>query len=448
VDICVIGLGYVGSVSCGCLAALGHRVIGVDVNIEKVAAINEGRPPVLEPGLDALVENGVREGRIRATTDARDAIPHADAVLICVGTPSNRQGTVQTGFLTEVCEEIVALVNEAGRPLTVINRSTCLPRIHALLQDVLGRASDTEGEKLIAYVCHPEFLREGVAVADFYNPPKIVFGTESAVAIELCRQLYPQIEAPVFVVSVGVASLIKYASNCYHAVKITFANEIGMLSQELGVNAREVMDVFMSDTKLNISSAYLKPGAPFGGSCLPKDLRAVMSEARHLGVTLPMLDGVLRSNTEQIEQIKQRIHDGPHRSVGIVGLAFKENTDDVRESPMVALVEWLIGKGSQVRIYDAYLATERLVGANRAFALTSIPHLTDLVSQDLCDVVERSDLILVSHQVPQETWKAARWRKDQRVIDLVGLQSVADGYRYEGLYWQTAGDAARLAECR
>jgi GDP-mannose 6-dehydrogenase len=447
VDICVIGLGYVGSVSCGCLAALGHRVVGVDVNAEKVAAINEGRPPVLEPGLDALIETGVREARIRATTDARDAVSHADAVLICVGTPSNRQGTVQTGFLTAVCEEIVALVNQAGRSLTVINRSTCLPRVHALLQDVLGRACDTEVGSLIAYVCHPEFLREGVAVADFYHPPKIVFGTESASAIELCRRLYPGIEAPEFVVSVGVASLIKYADNCYHAVKITFANEIGMLAQELGVNAREVMDVFMRDTKLNISTAYLKPGAPFGGSCLPKDLRAIMSEARQLGVSLPMLDGVLRSNTEQIEQIKQRILEGPHKNVGIVGLAFKENTDDVRESPMVALVEWLIGKGSQVRIYDAYLATERLIGANRAFALTSIPHLAALVSQDLSDVVETSDLVLVSHRVTSEAWTAASWRREQRVIDLVGVPCLADGCQYEGLYWQTTDTSARSAGC-
>ncbi len=433
--ICVIGLGYVGSVSCGCLAALGHHIVGVDINPEKVAAISSGKPPVLEPGLEDLVSKAVDAGTLSATTHLPEAVKDADAALICVGTPSNRQGSVQTGFLTQVCREIAVASAGRKRPLVVLNRSTCLPRVHTMLQELLHAQGKESTNPTVEYVCHPEFLREGVAVKDFYHPPKIVFGVSGVGASDVCAALYPGIDAPVFTVSVGVASLIKFADNCFHAVKITFANEIGTVAHELGVNASDVMAVFMADTKLNISTAYLRPGAPFGGSCLPKDLRAMLNEARQLGVSLPMLDGALRSNHEQIEQLKQRILAMPHRRVAVVGLAFKEHTDDVRESPMVAIVEWLVGKGSQVVIYDGSLAPERLVGANRAFALSSIPHLTDLMTHELPRAVAAGDLVVVSHRLTADAWASVSWRPDQRIIDMAGIPALAALPQYEGLYW-------------
>lgn len=434
--LCVIGLGYVGSVSCGCLSALGHHVVGVDINEEKVAAMRGGRPPVLEPGLDDLILTAVREGRLSATTRMAEALRSSDAALVCVGTPSNRQGSVQTGFLTDVCREIATVAVDRQRPLVVLNRSTCLPKVHAMLQEIFRAGSDVSSPASVEYVCHPEFLREGVAVKDFYNPPKIVFGAAGPGSADVCDSLYPGIKAPTFTVSVGAASLIKFADNCFHAVKITFANEIGTIAHELGVDARDVMDVFMSDTKLNISTAYLRPGAPFGGSCLPKDLRAILAEARQLGVAVPMLDGALRSNQEQIEQLKQRIVTMPHRHVAVVGLAFKEHTDDVRESPMVSIVEWLIGKGSRVSIYDGSLATERLVGANRAFALSSIPHLAELMTHDLAAATAGGELVLISHRLSDEAWRTITWRPDQRVIDMVGVAALRNVPQCEGLYWR------------
>jgi GDP-mannose 6-dehydrogenase len=434
--ISVFGLGYVGAVSCGCLADLGHTIIGVDVSKAKVDLINNGESPIMEEGLLELLRKARSAGRLSATTSAEHAVKASELALVCVGTPSTPSGGVNSTYLERVCAEIGAAINQHNPPFfTVLNRSTSLPAIHRKLQRILEQTSNRRIGDGLGYVCHPEFLREGAAVADFYGPPKIVFGAADRQSEELCRKLYPSIDAETFFVTPEVASMIKYADNCFHAVKVTFGNEIGMICKELGVNAHAVMDVFCKDRKLNISPRYLKPGFAFGGSCLPKDLRGIMDAARETATPLPMLSGALESNRIQIERLLRRIGGLERPPIGIVGLAFKEGTDDIRESPMVAVVEYLTGKGHPIRIYDEHLSVQNMVGANLSFALQSIPHLAELLTHDLQAVVNSSRILVVSHRLSPQRWSEIKWKPDLRVIDLANVESLRNAPQYEGLYW-------------
>lgn len=434
--ISVFGLGYVGAVSCGCLAELGHEVIGVDVAPSKVDLINAGRAPIVEPGLAEILERTVASGRVRATTNTAEAVAASDAALVCVGTPSTPSGGVDSGYLENACREIGTCLSQSKQGFfAVLVRSTSLAPIHQRLQDVLTHTSGRALCQGIGYACHPEFLRESVAVDDFYHPPKIVFGVSDARTEAVCRQLYPTIDAATYVVPIDVASMIKYADNCFHALKVTFANEIGLLSRELGIDAHAVMEVFCRDQKLNISPKYLKPGAAFGGSCLPKDLRAILDMAREVARPLPMLHGVLESNRVQIDALLRRVISPSRPTVGLVGLAFKEGTDDVRESPMVTVVEQLCGKGHPVVIYDGCLSLGTMVGRNRSFAFEAIPHLADLLTQDLQRTVDAADVVVISHRLKPDVWQQVRWRAGQRVIDLVNIPELHDVPGYEGLYW-------------
>ncbi len=436
--ISVFGLGYVGAVSCGCLAELGHDVIGVDVVQSKVDLINEGRSPIVEEDLDTILAKAVSEGRLRATTDVNDAVTNSDLAIICVGTPSTHTGGITTTYLDNVCDEIAAVLSESVHEFyTVMVRSTALPPVHRALQQRLVEGSGRELGETLGYVCHPELLREGTAVRDFYNPPKIVYGTSDAKSEAVCHQLYPGIEAPTDYVSPAVAAMIKYADNCFHAVKVTFANEIGLMSHAMGVDGQEVMNIVCKDTKLNISTYYMRPGGAFGGSCLPKDLRAILDSARIEAIPVPMLSSTLESNRMQVQTLIDRVAratNGQRSRVGIVGLAFKEGTDDVRESPMVSVVEQLSGKGHTVRIYDEHLAMQRLVGANLSFALQSIPHLAELLTDDLPQLVAQSDVVVLSHRLQPQCWEAVQW-SDQRVIDVMGIDAIREVPGYEGLYW-------------
>lgn len=439
--ISVFGLGYVGAVSCGCLAALGHEVIGVDVAASKADLINAGMSPILEPGVAELIAWARAEKRLWATTDVATAVAASDAAFVCVGTPSSRTGGVLVTYLKNACREIAVALRERERRFTVFVRSTGLPWVHVNLQALLAADSGhTVGGERLGYVCHPEFLREGTAVADFHYPPKIIYGTEDDRSREVASRLYPGIAAPTFFVSTGAAAMVKYADNAFHAVKVAFANEIGVMCREYQVDARAVMDIFCQDTVLNISSKYLRPGSPFGGSCLPKDLRALLDAARDSAATLPMLNGALQSNEARITDLLTRVTTVPRRAVGIVGLAFKEGTDDVRESPAVAIVEQLLGKGHPVRIYDQHLSLQSLIGANRSFALQSIPHLAELLTQDLNTVISRSEVLIVCHRLDETHWSQLDWPKDQCIIDLVGVDLLKERPGYEGVYWSfTAG---------
>lgn len=433
----VFGLGYVGAVSCGCLGALGHRVIGVDVVKDKVDRIGRGESPIIEEGIDEILRKAVKDKLLTSTTDVAGAVRDSDAALVCVGTPSNPAGGVDSTYLDRVCRQIGEAVKAQGRDFyCVLNRSTSLPPVHQNLMRILEESTGSKLGDRIGYVCHPEFLREGIAVHDFYHPPKIVFGPTDEKSASLCRDLYPGIDAETFHVSPEVAAMVKYADNCFHALKVTFGNEIGLICKSLGIDSHAVMDIFCKDRKLNISDKYLRPGNPFGGSCLPKDLRGILDASRVTATPLPMHAGMLESNRVQIDRLVKRIIATSGRApLGLVGLAFKEGTDDVRESPMVYLVEQLLGKGVPVRIYDEHLAVQRLVGSNKSFALESIPHLAELLSNDLAAVVKASRTLVVNHRLDAKRWSAAGLTAEYRVIDLVNIPELRSLRGYDGLYW-------------
>ena len=329
--IAIFGLGYVGSTNAACLSKLGHSVIGVDVNEAKVALLASGQSPIVEPMVPELIAQGRAAGLVRATSSADMALQDADAAIVCVGTPSRSDGAIEPRFLQRVILEIAEVRRRIGRTIPIFVRSTSLPSVHraliAILQDAVGASQP------IAYCVHPEFLREGQAVDDFFYPPKIIYGITDDSVRDVIARLYPNIEAPTEILSTDASALVKYADNCFHAVKVTFANEMGLLAASFGVDAREIMRVFCLDTKLNISPRYLSPGLPFGGSCLPKDVRAVNAWSREQQMPLPMLDQVMRSNALQLDAIVERLASSGARKIGVFGLAFKDDTDDLRESP-------------------------------------------------------------------------------------------------------------------
>jgi GDP-mannose 6-dehydrogenase len=432
----VFGLGYVGAVTSVCLCREGHQVIGVDVDQRKVDFLNAGRPPISEPSLDELLRSALDKGRLKATADFASAVAQTEVAIICVGTPSLRTGGIDETFLDRTVRQIAECLRRSphNEPFIVVVRSTCAPATHQMLVKLLIDVSGRKLGKTVGYVCHPEFLREGSAVDDFFNPPKIVFGTEEPLSLTYCRQLYAAGGAPEFVVPVGIAAMVKYADNCFHAAKVTFANEIGMICRAEDVNAVEVMRIFCEDTKLNISARYLRPGGPYGGSCLPKDLRAVLDLGRRSAVKTPMLDALAASNREQIEAIVDRVLQRGARRIGVVGLAFKENTDDLRESPSLAVVERLFGKGLEMRIFDQYLSVPDIYGTNREYALRGVPHLESLMVNDLQELVDSASLLLVFHRIDENIQSGLRFGDDHHVIDL------SDSFRrqdvsYEGIYW-------------
>ena len=434
--ISIFGLGYVGSVSAVCLAKLGHEVIAVDISSDKVDRMTKGEPPVLESGLGTLLAEVLATGRLRTTVDPSEAVRCSEMAMICVGTPSTSSGGVESKYLYRVAEQIGAILNDSDQSsFAVVNRSTCLPEVHAqvaqLLKEYSGRSLGTG----ISYVCHPEFLREGVAVHDFFDPPKIVFGCDDVSAEVLCRELYSGIEAQTFVVPINVASMVKYADNAFHALKVTFANEIGLLCKDMEIDSHSVMDVVCQDTKLNLSPRYLRPGFAFGGSCLTKDVRAIRDYSRMRVLPTAMLNSILDSNHHQIQRLVQRLTESACSRVGFVGLSFKEGTDDVRESPIVSLIEQLCGKGYEVQIYDECLSVAQIMGSNESFALQMIPHLTELIVENLQSIVKRVDVLVVSHRLSVEVWASLDLPPTLKVIDLTRIDTLQNHPGYEGLYW-------------
>ncbi|MBM3796840.1 MAG: UDP-glucose/GDP-mannose dehydrogenase family protein, partial [Acidobacteria bacterium] len=367
--IAIFGLGYVGSVTGACLAELGHTVCGVDRDGFKVDSIRRGKAPFYEPGLEELIQKHAAAGRLSATSNAAEALDGADVAILCVGTPSERNGNLGLGQMRRACEEISSEIGNRAKRLIVTIRSTVFP---GTCRDVVMPALGTAN---VAVVANPEFLREGTAVKDFMEPALVVVGGDDRGAVETVAALYAPLEAETALVSLGTAEMIKYACNAFHAVKISFANEIGAVCGKLDIPAVEVMQTLCKDTKLNASAAYLKPGFAFGGSCLPKDLRALNYRSLHLDLSLPMLDSILDSNARHLSRAVQAVLDLPGKKTGIFGLSFKENTDDLRESPVVVLLEQLIGKGADVRIFDPYIRIEDIYGSNRNYIMESIPHI-------------------------------------------------------------------------
>lgn len=395
--IAVLGLGYVGGVTAACLARLGHKVCGVDRDEFKVRSILAGAAPFYEPGLAEIVRDTVAAGSLTASASLAEGLSNAETVLICVGTPSARNGSLDLEQLRRVVEEIGALLASNPRPLTIAVRSTVYP---GTCEEVVLRP--LARYKGLAVVSNPEFLREGCAVTDFMEPSLVVVGGSDREAVARVAGIYAALPAAPCLVSLRAAELIKYASNAFHAVKITFANEIGTLAATLGIDGAEVMDTFCRDTVLNISRAYLKPGFAFGGSCLPKDLRALVYRASRLDLKLPLLESVLPSNERHLERSLQVMMDLPARRLGVFGLAFKENTDDLRESPVVILLEQLIGKGRNVRVFDPHIMPDRIYGSNQRYLLAAIPHIERLFAPSLEQMLAWADHVVVTQRPSPE----------------------------------------------
>ena len=414
IRVAVLGLGYVGSVTAACLAHLGHRVTGVDRDEYKVASIETGRAPFYEPGLAELIQEGRANGRLSATTLLEPAVEQAEIALICVGTPSERNGNLALDQLRRVCSQIAAAWEGKGRQLIVAVRSTVFPgTCEDLAAECLG------GSDRFAVVSNPEFLREGNAVRDFLEPSLLVVGGAGRSAVEKVAELYQPLGVEACRVSLRTAEMIKYACNTFHALKVAFANEMGTLSGALGIPGAEVMDTLCRDTKLNISPAYLKPGFAFGGSCLPKDLRALVYRAGRLDLKVPLLETVLPSNEQHLRRTIQQVMDLPAERLGVFGLAFKENTDDLRESPVVALLEHLIGKGRQVKVYDPHIRLEEIYGSNQRFVLAAIPHIANLLEPKLENMLAWAGHVIVTQRPAAEAAGLIQ-RSGLPVLDIAG----------------------------
>jgi GDP-mannose 6-dehydrogenase len=433
----VFGLGYVGCVSAACFAREGHEVVGVDVNPTKVGIINEGRSPIVEAGIGELIAEMVGAKRLRATTDTRDAINNSEVSLVCVGTPSNQNGSLDLTYVRRVCEEIGGVLAGKASAHVVVIRSTMLPgTIEKVVVPALEAASVKRAGEGFGVCINPEFLREGTSLKDFYAPPFTLVGADDANVAETVKGLYAGIDAPLYVTSTKSAEMVKYACNCFHALKVSFANEIGNICAGLGIDSHEVMNVFCQDTKLNLSPYYLKPGFAFGGSCLPKDLRAIAYKAKELDLEVPVLSSILQSNRRQIERAVEMIVATGRKRIGVLGFSFKAGTDDLRESPMVTLIETLIGKGMQLAIYDRDVSLARLFGANKDYIEREIPHISQLMCASINEVLEKTDVLVVGNKAAEFREIEGRLRDDQTVIDLVRLfDGRVSGDNYQGICW-------------
>jgi GDP-mannose 6-dehydrogenase len=437
-NVSVFGLGYVGSVSAATFADDGHTVVGVDVNLSKVAMLNAGQSPIVEPGLGELIESSVKAGRLRATTDAREAVEASDVSLVSVATPSRRNGSLDLSHLTRVSEQLGEALRKKHTYHVVVIRSTVLPgTTHETVIPALERTSGKRYGIDFGVAVNPEFLREGSAVKDIKHPPLTLVGHNHAADAAGTVALYQGLDAPVVTTSIRVAEMIKYASNAWHALKVCFGNEIGNLCKRLDVDSHEVMDIFCQDDKLNLSPYYLKPGFAFGGSCLPKDVRALEYRAKELDLDLPVLQSVLRSNRLQIQQALEQIVETGKKRVGLLGFSFKAGTDDLRESPMVILAETLLGKGYALRIYDKNVLIARLTGSNKEYIEQQIPHLSKLLCDSVDAVIDESDVVVVGNAGPEFGEALTRCRADQTILDLVRVpfdrSRVAAEYR--GICW-------------
>jgi GDP-mannose 6-dehydrogenase len=434
----VFGLGYVGCVSAAAFADDGHDVVGVDVIRDKVDAVNAGRSPIVEPGLDELLQRGIAEGRLRATTDTEEAVMATDLSLICVGTPSRKNGSLDLTYLIRVCEEIGQVLRDKDAYHVVVVRSTVLPgTTHAHVIPALEAASGKKYGEGFGVSVNPEFLREGTAIKDFRQPPLTLVGHNHAADAAPTKALYQDIDAPLFSASIRVAEMMKYTSNTWHAVKVVFANEIGNLCKRMGVDSHEVMDIFCQDDKLNLSSYYLKPGFAFGGSCLPKDVRALQYRAKEVDLEMPLINSVLNSNRLQVQHAIDRIVETGRKNIGLLGFSFKAGTDDLRESPMVILAEALLGKGYQLSIYDRNVSLARLVGANKQYINEQIPHLSQHLCESIEQVIDSSDVIVIGNGSPEFSKAVERCRPEQVVVDLVRipLDFGQVAAQYDGICW-------------
>jgi GDP-mannose 6-dehydrogenase len=434
----VFGLGYVGSVSAASFAADGHTVVGVDVNPDKVASLNEGRSPIVEKGLDDLIKTAATNGSLRATTSTDEAVQATDLSLLCVGTPSRKNGSLDLSYLTRVCEQIGTALQSKSDYHVVVVRSTVLPgTTHDIVIPTLEKASGKQYGEGFGVTVNPEFLREGTAIQDFRHPPLTLVGHNYKSDAAPTEALYARVQAPLVNTSIRTAEMMKYASNTWHALKVCFANEIGNLCKRLEIDSHEVMDIFCRDEKLNLSSYYMKPGFAFGGSCLPKDVRALQYRAKEVDLDIPVIQSILGSNRLQIQHALDQVVDSGKKRIGLLGFSFKAGTDDLRESPIVILAEALLGKGYDLRIYDKNVSIARLVGANKDYINEQIPHLSSLLCETIDEVIDNSDVIVVGNGAPEFSDALTKTRGDQLIVDLVRVKTDRTQIpaKYEGICW-------------
>jgi GDP-mannose 6-dehydrogenase len=432
----VFGLGYVGCVSAACLAKSGHEVVGTDVNPTKVEMVDGGQSPIVEPGIGDLLAEVVAAGRLRATGDAAEAVADSDVSLVCVGTPSRPNGSLDLTYIKRACQEIGEALAAKPRYHVVAMRSTMLPgTVEGTVIPALEVFSGKRAGRDFGVAVNPEFLREGTSVADFATPPFTLIGADDEDAAAPLACLYSHVDAPVVKVGIREAEMVKYACNAFHALKVTFANEIGNICKAAGIDSHVVMDVFCRDTKLNLSPYYLKPGFAFGGSCLPKDLRAINYKAKITDVDVPLLGALNASNRLQVEHAAQRVLRTGKKNVGILGMSFKSGTDDLRESPMVSLIETLIGKGLRLSVYDRDVELARLFGANKDYIEREIPHISSLMRGSLAEVIAACEVVVVGKKEDEYRTALVSAGPDLEVIDLVRLDGIENLRGYDGLCW-------------
>ena len=435
--ISVFGLGYVGAVSAGCLAHDGHEVVGVDPLPTKVDLINRGQSPIIETDIGEIIAATAKAGRLRATSDPMQAIRETELSFVCVGTPSQANGNLDLRYIRRICEQIGDALKSKTMRHTVVIRSTILPgTMHKVVIPTLEEFSGKKAGVDFGVCSNPEFLREGSAVKDFRCPPKTVIGELDQASGDTLAALYQTLDAPLIRTDLETAEMIKYVDNSWHALKIGFANEIGNLCKSLGLDAHQVMKIFCQDRKLNISPAYLLPGFAFGGSCLPKDLRALSYQAKTHDLQLPILTSILPSNEMQISRGLQLIVEKGHTRVGILGFSFKAGTDDLRESPLIEIIERLLGKGYDLRIYDKNVNIASLVGANRDFILNHIPHISKLMVGDIDAVLAHAETVVIGNKDPDFTGVLERLRKGQLLVDFVRIiEGRSKNGNYDGICW-------------
>ncbi len=435
--ISIFGLGYVGTVSAGCLAKEGHEVIGVDPNHTKVDMINQGKTPIIEKSIGEIIERSVEKGRLRATMDVAEALNGSQMSLICVGTPTQLNGNLDLRYVRRVCEEIGSALMDKREFHVVVLRSTILPgSMRNVVIPTLEKYSEQKAGVDFGVCNNPEFLREGSAVHDFFNPPKTVIGAMDEFSGNLLATLYKKIDAPMIRTDIETAEMVKYTDNVWHALKVVFANEIGNICKAIGIDGHKVMNIFCKDNKLNLSPYYLKPGFAFGGSCLPKDVRALTYMGRNLDLDNPVLNAIIPSNKRHIENALRMIIGKDNKKVGILGFSFKAGTDDLRESPMVEVTERLLGKGYDIRLYDRNVNLASLIGSNRDYILNHIPHISKLMVGSLDDVLAHAETVVIGNNDPEFRSIFEQLRNGQVIVDLVRITGASsNGGNYEGICW-------------
>ena len=432
-NISIFGLGYVGCVGMGCLAKQGHVMVGVDVSDEKVKRVNSGQATIVENEIDTLMADGFQQHLIRATKDYKEAVLNTDISFICVGTPSSDNGHLNLEYIYQTAREIgEALITKSTFHIVVI-RSTVFPGTNAKVSELIESVSGKKRNSDFAVVSNPEFLREGTAVADYMNPPLTVLGSSCSKAIQIMQELYKNTNAPIEVVDIEVAEMIKYVNNSYHALKVVFANEVGTICKQLGVDSHEVMRIFCMDKQLNISPYYFKPGFAYGGSCLPKDLKGLKTLAHDLYLDTPVLNAIDDSNNKHISQVIYQIEKTGKRKIGICGLSFKAGTDDMRNSPIVNVIEALYGKGYDIRIFDKNVSLSRLIGKNKSVITEKLPHLDSMLQDDLSLLVDWAEVLVVSNK--DKVFKSMSVSPEQKIIDLVRIKELESFDNYSGLCW-------------